>query len=360
MKTVKIWTLLAVLFAAAGLFAGDDEANALVNEALEAEGQSDFYDAAKLYEEAELMADDSQLKVNAIKSAVMCYRKAGHLQKEFELTEKLLTRHPSQTKYDKLVKREFEIAKASYNGHRDPEFWALRGIPWLTGPDRTVEMLRKALERAPFSPEAPEGRLLLAFKLNDEGKVKEAADELRTLIKDYPAAPERKYAYLALGGVLFHLSRTGDGDGQYNRELIAVLKEYQTLYPKSKEQELVDVTLLKAKDVQARRLHGLAGYYRRTGHQEAAQRYLNTVLRDYPDTETASQAEAMLVTMDKTYTPDGFREEVKSRIPTYPKHGIPAEESKLLIVPENSNGRFLLPIYDISNKQAKEKEKGEK
>ncbi len=356
MRILLIMALTAGLLLP-GILSGEEnnEGFAKVEEALACENAGDFYKAAGLYLDAEFLLTDTQHKANALKSAVMCYRRAGALQKEFDTAELLMNRHANQTKYDKLVDRQYDIARAYYNGEREPAFWSLRWIPWLTGPDKTTEMLQKTLKRAPFSSKAPSARLLLAFKLNDEGKVQEAADELRTLIKDYPDAPQRKYAYLALAGVLYHLAESGDGDGSYNRELITLVNQFRTLYPDSAERELADMTLLKAKDVQAERLFGLAQYYKRTGRPEASQRYLNQILRDYPDTAKAEETEALLVKMDDTYTPDGFREEVAPRIPAYSRHAIPAEDSALLIVPENSNGRFLLPVYDISNKKAPER-----
>ncbi|MGE4565075.1 MAG: hypothetical protein AB7F32_09395, partial [Victivallaceae bacterium] len=64
MRFLGMILLLGVLIGhGPGLLAsGDAEANALVTEALARSKDGDYRDAAKLYEEASLMADDNQLK----------------------------------------------------------------------------------------------------------------------------------------------------------------------------------------------------------------------------------------------------------------------------------------------------------
>ncbi len=347
-----LWIICLMAVSCPLLYSDDAEANATVKEALILEEKGDYFKAAELYEKADFLADERQLKVNALKSAVMCYRNANLLGKEFELSAKLLDRYPNQVKYNNLISRQYAIAKSYSQGYRDPEFWSLRWIPWLKGQDKTIEMYKSILKRAPFAKEAASGRLQLAFALNDEAKIEEAVKELRVLLRDYPDAPERKYAYLALGGLLSHLAEHGDGDSRFSREAQVVFHEYSAEYPDTPEQEFVDKAALKSKDVQAERLLGISKYYERIGRGDASQRYLNLILRDYPDTAAAAESEKRLVKLDDTYIPDGFREELIPRLPTYEKRSIPTEESNLMIVPENSNGRYLLPIYDISTKQA--------
>ncbi len=348
---MRVWNifpalLLAVLWCPQ-LAADDAEANAKVAAALELAREGDHRGAAQLYCDADLLADDPQLKANALKGAIGEFEKAGLPQREFETIEQLLTRYPAQADYVAMTDRQLAIANAYYHGEREPAFWQLRWIPWLTGPDKTVEFYETALKRAPFAAGAPAARLRLAFRMDEENKPEKAMEQLRILIRDYPDAPERKPAYLALGELLYNLSLRGDGDGRYAQEAIAVLQEFKRLYPQADENEFVDKTLLKLKDVQAERLLGIARFYNRTGKPGAAVRYLNTVLKEYQDSRSAEASEALLVQLDQTYTPDGFLPEEQSREPVYSVQRIPEQNAPLLIAPENSNGKYLLPIYDL-------------
>ncbi len=348
---MRVWNIFPALLLAVTFFpplaADDAGANAKVAAALELAREGDHRGAAQLYCDADLLADDPQLKANALKGAISEYEKAGLPQREFEAIEQLLTRYPAQADYVAMTDRQLAIANAYYHGKREPAFWQLRWIPWLTGPDKTVEFYETALKRAPFAQGAPAARLRLAFRMDEENKPEKAMEQLRILIRDYPDAPERKPAYLALGELLFNLSQRGDGDGRYAQEAIAVFREFKRLYPKADENEFVDKTLLKLKDIQAERLLGIAKFYNRTGKSGAAVRYLNTVLKEYPDSLSAEESEALLVQLDQTYTPDGFLPEVQSREPIYSVQRIPEQNAPLLIAPENSNGKYLLPVYDL-------------
>ena len=106
----------------------------------------DYVGAADKFLDAEFLSRSTSMKAAAAKEAMKCYRKANLLYKEFVIIERLLNSYPAEVDFGKLVDREYAIADKYYNGHRDPEFWSLRWIPWLTGPDRSEEMLKKALE----------------------------------------------------------------------------------------------------------------------------------------------------------------------------------------------------------------------
>lgn len=327
--------------------AGDLEANEAVRRGIELARAGDHRGAARSYAEADLLADDQQLKVNALKAQIAAYARCGLIYQEFDVIESLLTRYPAEADFVLLTDREFELAEASCHGRREPAFWALRSIPWLTGPDRTVELYEKALERAPFAGKAPSARLRLAYRMDEDGKPQEALKQLRSLVKEHPQAPEHKLGLLMLGEMLFQLSRKGDGDGRYNREAIAVFHQFKSAYPDADENDFIDKLLLKSKDIQAERLLNMARYYRRNDRPAVAERYLNTVLKEYPDSLSADESEKLLVTLDDTYTPEGYRPAMPPREQLFQVHRIPEEESRLLIVPENSGGRFLRPIYDL-------------
>ncbi|MDD5596731.1 MAG: tetratricopeptide repeat protein [Victivallaceae bacterium] len=314
---------------------------------LEKQKAGDYVGAADSFLDAEFLARDINMKAEAAKEAMKCYRKANLLYKEFTIIEKLLNSYPAEVDFGKLVEREYEICDKYLKGHRDPEFWSLRWIPWLTGPDRSEEMLRKALKHAPFAATAPQAKLRLAVLLIEDSKTEEALGELRELIKNYPKSEYCKSAYLELGNALFQLSMIGDGDGKYNSEALSVFQKFIKTYPKAAEIEWVNKCLLRSKDIQAERLLGIAKFYKRIGRTAPAERYLNDILVQYPDSQSAAASEEILAQLDKSYTPEGFRPELKSRYQKYDVIPIPSQKSKIIIVPENSNGKYLFPIRDL-------------
>jgi len=337
--------LLSAAFSA--LQANDTDANAAYQEGLEKYAAGQYYPAAKQFLAAELLADSASLKAEALKETVNSYRQAKMYYKEFECVERLLNYYPSFIDFPKMVDREYEIGDEYYHGYRDPEFWALRWVPWLTGPDRAIEIYEKALKHAPFASNAPQAKLRAAVLLIETGKVDKAMEFLREIIKQHPDSPECKYAYLELGNALFQLSQKGDGDGKYNREALEIFNAFLTKYPTAPEGDFVKKCLLKSKDINAQRLLGMAKFYQRIGRTEPAERYLNDVLKQYPDSLEADKSETMLAKIDKTYVPEGFRPEVESRNQSFKQIPIPPEASPIMVVPENSDGKWLLPIRDL-------------
>lgn len=311
----------------------------------------DYVAAADKFLDAEFLSKTISMKAAAAKEAMKSYRKANLLYKEFEIIERLLNSYPAEVDFGKLVEREYAISDKYYNGHRDPEFWSLRWIPWLVGPDRSEEMLKKALKHAPFAKTAPQAKLRLAVLLIEGEKVKDGLTQLRALIKTYPKSQYCKFAYLELGNALFQLSLTGDGDGKFNNEALSIFKKFIETYPKAAEIDWIKKCLLRSKDIQAKRLLGIAEFYKRIGRTAPAERYLNDILVKYPDSKSADKSEEILAQIDKSYIPEGFRPALKSRYQKYDVIPIPSQTSRIILVPENSNGRFLFPIRDLGIKK---------
>ncbi len=335
---------LSVVFSAA---AGDAEANERIKEAAADEADKSYYSAAKEYLKAEFEAENQTLKANSLLKAAENFRRCELIYREYEALNTLLTRHSASVDSAALIDRIYCIGDEFYGGKREPSFWALRFIPWMTEPDRTIEVYTRAIELAPFSPRASNARLRLALRLLDENKGDEAVVQMKKLQSDYPDSREHKYSYLMLGEIYYNKALRGDGDGEFAREAMAQFREFRTKYPDSPELTWVHKMELKLKDVQAKRLLDTAQYYRRIGRPDAAGRYLAEVLQDYPDSTSAARSEELLTEIDKTYLPARTVPAVEKREHEYQVYSIPPEPRKLLIVPENSNGKYLLPIYDL-------------
>ncbi len=341
--------ILALLLAAVplALRADDREATDAYRLGREAYEKEEYRDAAKQFEDAELLADSPVVKSNALRARISSLRMSKLPYQEFTAIEQMLTDYPEYADFVELVNREYELAKMYDDGIREPSFWHLRWIPWLVDNDRSAEIYQKALERAPFAETAPAARLRLAFLFDQEGKVKESLDELRRIIREYPDAPECKYAYLALGNGLFELSRRGDGDARYAREAYDVFREFQNRYPNATEHDFVRIILAQSRDIQADRLVQIADFYEKSGRKEAAERYLAQILKEFPDTTAATDSERRLVSLDKNFIPDDFPELPEPRFLRYPAYQLPDESRKLLIIPGVGNRKYLQPVYDL-------------
>ena len=358
-KRIKFinFLLISIFLSLAFCVVADDDASTeKFQEGLKELRAGSYKPAAETFEDAEYLTKNVRMKAEAAKEAMKSYRAGKLFYQEFIVIERLLNSYPAEVDFAKLVEREYEICDLYYRGHRDHQFWSLRWIPWLTGPDRTEEILEKALKHAPYAKTAAKAKLRLAILLIEKSNLDAGLKQLRELIKNYPSSKYCKFAYLELGNALYQLSLTGDGDGKYNNEALSVFKSFIKKYPKATEIDWIKKCLLRSKDIQAKRLLGIAKFYKRIGRTAPAERYLNDILVKYPDSKSADKSEEILAQIDKSYTPEGFRPELKSRYQKYDVIPIPESTSRIIVVPENSKGKYLFPIRDLGIKKKNSEE----
>ncbi len=350
-----------LLFAVTGLFVTaygkDDEAAAAAafQKGVEAAAEKDYVDAAEYFAKAEFLSRSVDLKFRAARSEAESYRAAGYRGKEFEALEKLIQRYPTRINYAELVDREYAIGDAYFHGYADPAFWSLRFIPWLTDVDRMVEVYEAALKHAPFAPAGANARLRLAIRCLENNQNEKALKLLREVVRIYPESKAARYALLELGNALSELSLAGDGDGKYFSEALSVFQAFRDKYKSQDELEWVDLCENRARAAYAQRLHNIAEFYYREGENEPAAVYLLEVMRRFPNTPAAGKSEKLLTKLDKSYFPEQLPATPPPEYHGYELMKFPQENRRLLLAPENSNGKFLLPIYDLNlNKENKQ------
>ena len=350
--TLRILSVLWLLFAAATALFGDDaEASSLYEEGRKLYLDGAYYKSGKIFAEAEERASSNAVKANSLLAQIGAWRMCELYYREFKAIEKILTLYPEYADFASLVNREYELGDEYSRGKRDPAFWALRFIPWLVEEDHSEEILKRALERAPFSPFGPRAHLRLAYIYDQEGKVQDSIAQLREIVRDYPNSEQHKYAMLALAEGLLELSRRGDGDGTYIREAAEVLARFKERYPEAEEEDWVRRKLLESKDIQAQRIYDMAEFYRKSGRKEAAERYLAKVVSEYPESLPAAKSEEELVELDKSFLPGDFLPDPESRLPKIKVYSLPQEAERVLIAPGGGGHHNLLTIYDLKRKE---------
>jgi len=352
-KTVS-FAVCALIFCAAFLlfsaaYAGDQEAMEHFKAGREYEKAGKFSSAASEFMSAQLQADDPVLKSNALMDAARAYRKNKQYGSEFDCLERLVKEHLNRINFTNVVEREYEIGDAFFAGHRDIAFsW----LPFLKKDDRSIEIYEAALKNAPCSEKAPNARLKLGRLYLDGQNSKDAIRHFNETIKLYPDTEAAKFASLELCSTYLQLSRRGDGDNAFGKQAIEAFDHFLAKYPKDSECAWVRRAKEEVKGNIATRLKNIGNYYERSGQKEIAENYLARVIRDYPATESAVEAEKSLAKIDQTYKPEDSIVKKPYTPPErkFSRMGIPEEDASLITVPENSNGKWLLPVRDIKKK----------
>ena len=312
---------------------------------LDLEREGEYRKAAKRFIDAELLTSDKTVKANALSNAARAYRQAELYGSEFDCIERLIDEHMSRIDFTAAVNREYEIADAFYKGHRDAMFeW----FPFIKDSDRFLECAEAALEHAPCAEPAGAVRLRLGRMYLDDQKPEKAIEKFQEVLDLHPGTDSAYYAELGLADVYCQLAEHGDGDGHWARLAIEKLDHFIETYPEAPEIQWVKEQRLEIDKIQAKRLHDLAKYHHRMGRDDLAEYYLSMVVRQYGETEHAIPSERLLAEIDETY--EAPPESMPRKDPAhydFVRNPIPLEDSDLLIAPENSDGKWLLPIRDL-------------
>lgn len=323
----------------------DAEALVLFQKGLDLEREGNYRKAAKRYLDAERFSSDKTVKSNALSNAARAYRQAELYGQEFDCIERLIDEHMSRIDFTGAVNREYEIADAFYKGHRDTMFeW----LPFIKDSDRFLECSEKALEHAPCAEAAGAVRLRLGSMYLEKQKPDKAIEKFEEVLALHSGTDSAYYAELGLADVYCQLAEHGDGDGHWAGLAIERLDHFAETYPDAPEIQWVKEQRLEIDRIQAKRLHDLAKYHHRTGRDDLAEHYLSLVVQQYGETEHAIPSEKLLAEIDETYeAPPASMPRKDPAHYDFVRNPIPLEDSDLLIAPENSDGKWLLPIRDL-------------
>ncbi len=146
------------------------------------------------------------------------------------------------------------------------------------------------------------------------------------------------------------LAQYGDGDGAWAAKCIEILDQFAKDYPDDPEMSWVRKTRMKIDEIILERLYGCAVYNHRIGRDDTARTYLVEIIHNYGDREEAKKAEELLSQIDRSYTPppENYPRKPAEKFP-YERSQIPTENSPIMIVPENSGGKWLLPVRDLKS-----------
>ena len=164
-----------------------------------------------------------------------------------------------------------------------------------------------------------------------------------------PESEEARYAALELARLYLERARRGDGDGAWTRMAMAALKDFLEKHPNDPEAPWAKKALDEVNALDAARVYALGRYYHRTGRDDLARRYLVRVIRTHGASEQSIPSERLLAEIDKTYVPPD--ENAPREAPyehKFDRHTIPVERNPIMVVPENSEGKWLLPIRDLA------------
>lgn len=345
-------TIFLVLFSSpiSKLFAMNKNAREAFDEAFKESKAGNWRSAAKQYKAARLHADNYVVKANALKKEAEAYRKASLFFKEYKCLKMLVENAPGQINFKKTVEREYEIANLFYEGYREtPYSW----MPWIEDDNHAIEIYEAVQGQSPYAKFIPHLLLKLAALHLEKGENEKAEKTYKKIIEDHPNSKVADIAYLDLANIYIQLAKRGDGDGANTKAAKNTLLEFIKKYPKAPEMLWAENSLEKTSEISAERLFDLAKFYNGKGNTNAVKRYIRDILINYPETKVVGKAENLLDSIEMPLYPTVEPFQKKQKASKYQIKSLPTTSRKILVIPANSEDKWLRPITEESIRRDK-------
>ncbi|MBC7784531.1 MAG: outer membrane protein assembly factor BamD [Burkholderiales bacterium] len=208
----------------------------------------------------------------------------------FYYCDELLDTFPASVHYPAAVDLQYSIGDSLFNGRK----LKFLGMGLISGTEEAVEIMFRIQQRSPGSPLAERALRRTADYYFANADFDLAADAYGAHAKSYPRAPNLPEIllrqafsnYAQFTGARFDPTPLANARAQ----MVELINKYPEIAQRENIQSFVD----SIDKTLARKLLLTADFYRRTDKPAAEKFTLQTLVKQYPQTDEAQQAKAML------------------------------------------------------------------
>jgi outer membrane protein assembly factor BamD len=215
-----------------------------------------------------------------------CYEEMGYPYQAFEAYQKVIDEYPFTQRIEEIVKLQFEIGNALYEGEKTKFF----GMRFKAIPEQVIDIYKKVVLNAPYSSYAPIAQFRIGELYKKIDFYREARDAFQKVIDNYPdssIAMEAKFQLALTASV-------ASGGSNYDQSLTEqAQKEFEAFKRAHPDSELAKRAEKESQELIEQRANyylKTAGFYERIGKYESAAIYYNKILDEFPDAKTAPAA----------------------------------------------------------------------
>lgn len=329
-----------------GLFSGGDMPG--LAEVYMAGGK--YKAAAKIYQRMYENAEHDENRASSLLAQANCLFLAHKDYAAQTAFTKLIDAYPSLIPIEKTLVTLRDLARRMSSGESSIFNFKNYGS--------AIEIYELILRVAPAGNNGPADMLQLAQLQAANDSPQEAIDTYHELIKRFPRVPESALARMEITRLLLRDARHGDGDGKRIRQASNEIKYFLKEYPQHPQAVDARTLLGLVRENQASRLYELGKFYlRKLSYREpAARRYLHDVVREYPDTAAAVKAAILLAKIEKTDVNmpvipagglPGMEPDATGRVPGVATPVPPPEEPIRFLKKQEGVEKWLLPLEDL-------------
>jgi outer membrane protein assembly factor BamD len=226
----------------------------------------------------------------------LCLEKLNKPYQAFLEYKKLIDSYPNSKKINEVVEREYNIGEYFLN--REPKKWLGVSIyDFVEHP--AIEIFRTIVEKTPYSEYAPQAQYKLGVLFYQLGRYDEARDAFQKLVDNYPESKWALPAKYQLAIVTAKGSMGPDYDASSIKEARRRLDEFIKANPQVEISSQAKDYLKELKEKEAKKNFDIAKFYEKQKKYKAAKIYYELVLKKFPDTDYAQQAEVRLKELNK-------------------------------------------------------------
>lgn len=179
-----------------------------------------------------------------------------------------MTKYPSGTDFDPVIKAQFDIAKLYLGGKKS----RVLGLSvQLKSPYEDAEkMFAEIVKRAPFHRLAPLSLFNYGLALEKQAKVPEAVAAYKEVISRFPGDPVANDAQYQIGYVQLHEAQTGSYNQQTRQQAMESFEEFTNRQPKSEKSAQARENMKALNTAEIKNTMDIAKFYDKTKNYKAA------------------------------------------------------------------------------------------
>ncbi|MDP2924174.1 MAG: outer membrane protein assembly factor BamD [Candidatus Omnitrophota bacterium] len=223
-----------------------------------------------------------------------CLEEMGKPYQAFIEYQKVIDSYPNSQRINEVVEREYNIGEYFLN--RAPKQWL--GVSVYDFMDHpAVEILKKIVDKVPYSPYASKAQYKLGLLLLRLGRYDEARDAFQKVCDNYPDSEWSWPAKYQLAIATSKAAGGADYDSTAVEEATKKLAEFIQKHPEADISPAAMEQLKELRNREAKKNFEIAQFYEKQRHYKAAEIYYQVVLDRYPDSDYIEKAGTALERM---------------------------------------------------------------
>jgi outer membrane protein assembly factor BamD (BamD/ComL family) len=296
-----------------------------------------YGEAAKQFEEVMKRWPDSQLEQDAMFQLAESRFFGKQYPKAVDAYDALLVKYPNSNHLDKVITRQFSIARYWEAHHQYDPHWVTtpnlidRTRPTFDTCGRAVRVYENIRLNDPTGPLADDALMASANSYFLRGRFSDADYHYGLLRSEYPRSEHQYEAHILGLQCKLRIYQGPDYDGKPLEEAERLVKQLRTQFAgeldEAQQKRLTEVSGQVKKET-AGRLYHMAQHFENIGYNRAAKVYYAQVVRDHAASDLSSRARTRLAALADA--PDAPPVPLKTVVDLFPEN---AERSSIAQVP---------------------------